>query len=239
MLKKSQHQCTAKTLVKNVQDKKVNFDCAIQRSYTWDVSRKSLFIKSLMEDYPIPPFFFAQNEDRTYDGLDGKQRTNAIITFMNNEWELEEGFAVTGEDDEEHNFSSHTFRDLPVWAQERIKDYAITIVFFQDLTEEQYQEMFYRLNNGKPLSAVELTRVKTNSLKLFQEIAVHDMIDLAVTDRGKLKFNHENLAMQAWAACFALDENDELSFETKIFRPFMEKSELMDLSSKKSAKIII
>ena len=56
MLKKSQLQWTAKNLVKNVNDGNVNFDCAIQRPYTWDISRKSLFIKSLIEDYPIPLF---------------------------------------------------------------------------------------------------------------------------------------------------------------------------------------
>ena len=232
MLKKSQLQWTAKTLVKNVLDGNVNFDCAIQRSYSWDKARKSLLINSLIEDYPIPPFFLAQNEDRTYDGLDGKQRTNTILTFMDNEWELEDDFIVTDGDGVEHNFSSHTFKDLPVWAQETIKDYSVTIIFFQDLTEDQYQEMFYRLNNGKPLTPVELTRVRMQALPKFQEMANHAVVDLVVTEKSKQKFNHENLAMQAWAVCFALDDHDDLSFETKTFRPFLEKAEVSDLQMK-------
>ena len=38
--------------------------------------------------------------------------------------------------------------------------------------------------------------------------------------------------MQAWAACFALDDHDELSFETRVFRPFMEQAEVNDLHMK-------
>ena len=154
------------------------------------------------------------------------------MTFIDNVWKLEDDFVVTDFDGTEHDFSSNKFENLPEWAQETIKDYAITIVFFQELTEDQYQEMFYRLNNGKPLSSVELTRVKTQSLIMFQDIAKHPMIDLAVTERGKQKFNHENLAMQAWAACFALDEHDELSFETSTFRPFMEQAVVNELHVK-------
>ena len=151
---------------------------------------------------------------------------------MDGEWELEDGFIVVDEDDVEHDFSSYSFADLPKWAQDAIKDYGLIIFYFQDLSEDQYQEMFYRLNNGKPLTAVELTRVKTKSLHAFQEIAKHDMVDLAVTEKSKIKFGHEQLVMQAWAACFALDDNDDLSFETKVFRPFMEKAEINELHIK-------
>ena len=98
--------------------------------------------------------------------------------------------------------------------------------------------MFYRLNNGKPLSSVELTRVKTQSLIMFQEMANHPMIDPAVTEKGKQKFNHENLAMQAWAVCFALDDHDELSFETKVFRPFMERAEVNELHVKEMSNYL-
>jgi len=229
MIKKANIQWTAKALVKNVKDGNVNFDCAIQRSYTWDKARKSLLIHSMIESYPIPPFFFAQREDRMYDALDGKQRTQAIISFLDGAWPLDDNFIVVDKDDEEHNFSNFFFAELPEWVQDAIKDYSLTIYYFDNLTEEQNQEIFYRLNNGKPLTAVELTRVKTHALKAFQEMAKHDMVDLAVTDKGRAKFSHENLVMQAWAVCFALNDNEGLSFETRVFRPFMEKAEVDEI----------
>jgi len=229
MIKRANIQWTAKALVKNYKDGNINFDCAIQRSIKWDMQRKSLLIHSMIESYPIPAFYFAQCEGRMYDGLDGKQRTHTIVSFLDGEWPLDENFIVTDKDDEEHNFSKFFFAELPEWAQDAIKDYSLTIFYFDGLTEEQYQEMFYRLNNGMALTSVELTRVRTQALKAFQEMAKHDMVDLAVTEKGRAKFNHENLVMQAWAVCFALDDNDSLSFETRVFRPFMETAEVNEI----------
>ena len=226
MIKKANIDWSAKALVKNTKDGNVSFDLAIQRGFCWDNSRKSLLIHSMIEGYPIPPFFFAKREDKGYDGLDGKQRTETIMSYMDGTWVLDDDFIVSDSDGNDQDFSGYKFSDLPEWVQDAIKEYSFLIYYFEDLTEDQYQEMFYRLNNGKVLTATELTRVRTQSLSMFQEMAQHDIINLAVTERGKVKFAHEQLAMQAWAAVFALDEVDELSFETKVFRPFMEKAEI-------------
>jgi hypothetical protein len=225
MIKKSNIQWTAKTLINQIARGNVNFDCAIQRGYTWDQVRNSLLIHSMIEDYPIPAFYFAKRADGRYDGLDGKQRSNAIMGFINGLYALCEDFdIVKDEEGEEYNFSEDYFEDLPEWAQEHIKDYSLTIYYFEELTEEQYDNLFFRLNNGKPLTSVELTRVKAKSLKKFQEMAKHDLINLAVTDKGKVRYNHENLVMQAWAVCFVKDE--DFSFETKIFRHIIENAEV-------------
>ena len=84
--------------------------------------------------------------------------------------------------------------------------------------------MFFRLNNSKPLTAIELTRVKAKSLEQFKELATHDLVELAVTDKGRAKYFHENLVMQAWGLCFAEDE--DFSFETRIFRRIIEAAEV-------------
>ena len=210
----------------------VNFDCAIQRGFTWDSYRKSLFIHTLLEGFYMYPFSFVQNEDRKFDGLDGKQRTYTVMSFVDNGFELEDGFTVVDEEGEIHDFSSYTFKDLPEWAQQKILNYSVDIIIYHEMTEEQYQEQFFRLNYGKPLTPIELTRVKTPALRRFQEMAKHDLVNLAVTDKGKQRFNHENLVMQAWAICFPMHDNKNLSFETKVFRPFMEQAEVSDREMK-------
>ena len=180
----------------------------------------------MMENYPIPPIYLAQLDDRSYDGLDGKQRTETLRGFLDNEWMLENDCIVVDKYGDEHDFSCYYFSDLPEWAQDAIKEYPLTITYFQDLTEEQYQEMFYRLNNGKALSAVEQTRARTKSLPQFQQMAKHDIIDIAINEKGKANFNHENLVMQAWALNFAFPNDDKLSFDTKVWRPFIEEAEV-------------
>ena len=182
----------------------------------------------MLEGYPIPAFYFAKRDNGAYDGLDGKQRTKAIMGYMNGDYPLCENFdAVTDADGEEYDFSGYYFNDLPTWAKEKINEHSLIINYFDGLTDEQYDNLFFRLNNGKPLTAIELTRVKAKSLTKFQALAKHDLINLAVTDKGKVKYNHENLAMQAWGICFASDEN--FSFETKIFRKIIENAEVSDM----------
>jgi len=151
----------------------------------------------MIESYPIPAFYLAKREDKMYDGLDGKQRTEAIRSFMDNEWELEDEFIVTDEHNEEHDFSGFTFADLPEWAQDEIKNYSLTIYYFEDLTEEQYQGIFFRLNNGVHLAGIELTRASTPSLPLIQKMATHDMIDTAFNEKSKNSLAHENIMIQA------------------------------------------
>ena len=238
MLKKSSHNWTIKKMFENVRDGHVNFDIAIQRNLVWDHTRNSLLIKSLIQDFPVPPMYFALNENRVYDGLDGKQRTNAFMSFIENDFELDDGFIVHDKQGSECDFSDHTFKDLPEWARDAILSFSLYIEFFTDLSEDDYQEMFWRLNYGKAPTPVELTRVKSKSLRMFQRIANHDMVNLSVTEKGKVKFNHENFAMQAWAACFALDDYDNLSFETRVFRPFIEKADVTESQAKEMENIL-
>ena len=124
----------------------------------------------------------------------------------------ENGYPVT--------VAGQEFTELPEWIQDNIKDYSLTIYYFEDITEEEIAELFFRINNGKPLTSVELTRVKAKSILKFQEIAKHEMIAGAITEAGKRRYNDENVAMQAWTLCFS----ECRDFTTKGFRPFIESA---------------
>lgn len=221
MLKKANIQWSGKTLRNQIEKGQVSFDCAVQRNPVWDVSRKSLLIHSMIEGYPIPPFYFARRDDGKYDALDGQQRSLAIKGYLDGEFPLSEDMpAVTDENGYPVIITGMMFPELPEWAQDNIKDYSLTIYYFEGITEEEIAELFFRINNGKPLTSVELTRVKAKSILKFQEIAKHEMIAGAITGAGKRRYNDENVAMQAWALCFS----DCRDFTTKGFRPLIESA---------------
>ncbi len=221
MLKKANIQWSGKTLRNQIEKGQVSFDCAVQRNPVWDVSRKSLLIHSMIEGYPIPPFYFARRDDGKYDALDGQQRSLAIKGYLDGEFPLSEDMpAVTDENGYPVIITGMMFPELPEWAQDNIKDYSLTIYYFEGITEEEIAELFFRINNGKPLTSVELTRVKAKSILKFQEIAKHEMIAGAITEAGKRRYNDENVAMQAWALCFS----DCRDFTTKGFRPLIESA---------------
>lgn len=221
MLKKANIQWTGKTLRNQIEKGQVSFDCAVQRNPVWDVSRKSLLIHSMIEGYPIPPFYFSRRTDGKYDALDGQQRSLAIKGYLDSDFSLSEDTpTVSDENGYPVAVAGLEISELPEWIQDNIKDYSLTIYYFEDITDEEIAELFFRINNGKPLTSVELTRVKAKSILKFQEIAKHEMIAGAITEAGKRRYNDENVAMQAWTLCFS----ECRDFTTKGFRPFVESA---------------
>lgn len=225
MLKKANIQWSGKTLRNQIEKGQVSFDCAVQRNPVWDMFRKSLLIHSMIEGYPIPPFYFARRNDGKYDALDGQQRSLAIKEYLDGDFKLSDDTPmVTDENGYPVAIAGMVFPELPEWAQDNIKDYSLTIYYFEGITEEEIAELFFRINNGKPLTSVELTRVKAKSILRFQEIARHEMITEAITEAGKRRYNDENVAMQAWTLCFSNCRD----FMTKVFRPFIESAEVTE-----------
>lgn len=220
-MKRYNMNLTCKGLYNRMVKGEINFDCSVQRGLVWDNEKKSLLIHSLLYGYAVPAFYMVKNEEGGFDSLDGKQRSNAIYSFMNGEYALSVDFPMVYDDNEQkENFSGMYWAQLPEWAQDRIKDYSLTIYYFEDMTEAETREFFRRLNNGKPLSAVELTRVKAVSIADFQDIARHTAIRNAITEKGKARFNDENLVMQIYGMAYM--ENPD--FGTKTFRPFIQEA---------------
>lgn len=219
-------QWTAKTLVNQMQKGKVNFDNAVQRGLVWDVSRKSLLIHSMIYGYAIPAMYFVKDADTgVYDSLDGKQRSNAISEFINGEFSLSlDTPPVFSDDGDQEDITGMTFEQLPEWAQDKVKDYSLTIYYYEDMTDAEIKEFFRRLNNGKALTAVEITRVNTPSLAKFQEIARHEAIKSITTDSAKKRFVDENIVMQI----YNLYTNDQPDFLTKVFREWAKSVSVTD-----------
>ena len=212
---------TGKTLTNQMNKGTVNFDCAVQRGHAWDNERASLLIHSMIYGYSIPPLYFVKNESGGYDALDGKQRSTSIHDFLEGMYPLHENTPTVCNDEEgreEEDISGCFFENLPEWCKDAIKDYSLTIYYYEDMTEDEIREFFRRLNNGKPLSAIELTRVKAKSLDVFQRLAEHEAVMEAVTAKGKERYTDELITMQI----YAMDKMEELDFSNKAFRPWVQ-----------------
>lgn len=63
-----------------------------QRKLVWTIKEKEAFIDSLMKHYSVPLFLFAEDtnsESELMEIIDGMQRMNAIISFIENEYGIE------------------------------------------------------------------------------------------------------------------------------------------------------
>ena len=232
-IKKANIQWSAKQLTKSIGKGTITFDNAVQRGYVWDNDRKSLLIHSMLEGFPIPAFF-ASKDENGYSMLDGKQRSEAISGYINGNYFLTNLPEVMAEIsiqntenkketiEEELDINGSYFSDLPEDLQDRIRDYSLTVYYFDGITEEEINEMFFRLNNGKPLTAIELTRVKAKSLEKFQEIAKHQLFTSTLTEKAISKYTHEDLVIKSWVMLNT--ENPDLG--TKNIRSIVEVKDI-------------
>ncbi len=53
-----------------------------QRLFRWSDDRKSNFVKSILIGIPIPPAFVYENENGTWELIDGLQRISTVLEFM-------------------------------------------------------------------------------------------------------------------------------------------------------------
>ena len=59
-----------------------------QRKYIWEVANKTRFIESILLGLPIPFMFFSDTDDGRCEIIDGAQRTQTLVEFMDNELKL-------------------------------------------------------------------------------------------------------------------------------------------------------
>ena len=76
-----------------------------QRSYVWPRKKKIQLIESILLGIPLPSFYFSEDINSNLLVVDGKQRLNAIIGFINNNSSmyLEKQFSFLTQDKEEMN----------------------------------------------------------------------------------------------------------------------------------------
>lgn len=225
MLKRANISWNARQLSKMIEKGTITFDNAVQRGFVWDNDRKSLLIHSMMTGFPIPAMYAAKDtETRNYSMLDGKQRSNAINDFLHGRFTLSNVPEVVLEDGTEIDVNGMYFSGLCEELQDIISNYSLTIYYFEDISDEDVAELFYRINNGKALSSVEMSRVRSKALKTIQEIGQHELFTTALTEKAFEKYTHEDLVIKS----YIMLTSDTPCLDTKVVRPTMEKAEFTD-----------
>ena len=61
---------------------------AYQRRLRWPAKKKSLLIESFLLNIPVPPIFLFERDYNEYEVIDGRQRLDAISSFLSNDYAL-------------------------------------------------------------------------------------------------------------------------------------------------------
>lgn len=210
----------------------ISFDNAVQRSFVWKNTvkdnRMSMLIDTMMRGLCVPPLYcnciFTDPKDKVYDFVDGKQRVMTVIKYLNDEFPLIGIPTFTMEDGSELDLNGKRFSELPEDFQDNIKLFSFTVNYYENMDQDDVEELFRRLNNGRPLSAIELTRATANSKKMIREIASHRIFQAALNEKSMAGYVNEDIAIKTWILFYG----DTKSFETRIVRPTMRDSIITD-----------
>lgn len=144
-------------------------------SDAWSIGQRQRFIDSLINGYDVPKIYLhdlrGRHPTRVYAVVDGKQRLNAIWSFLTDELPLADDFRVEpanlphlpGLIDATPPAGPMRFSELHrSWQAMLLRTY-LSVVLIRHATEDDIEELFSRLNDGSPLDAerrAELDRAR-------------------------------------------------------------------------------
>lgn len=153
-------------------EKKVlSFDHPIQRkSEQWSDTQKSLLIHSMLANYPVPNIYVLREDSQELDEknkpvfnyfvMDGKQRLTSVLSYIWGEFPLDENIPAIIIEDVEYQIAGKYFCDLDEPVQYEIKRYKFEIVAFEECSNREIEEIFFRLNNSTPLTKSQVAKAK-------------------------------------------------------------------------------
>lgn len=130
-----------------------------QRELVWDLKRKSRFIESILLGYPIPGMFFTDHAENVMMIIDGQQRINTLIDYLDN------NFALSNVSEINPKWVNKRFNDLDISYQRKLKSTNIRTAVFQILSDSEEERnialysLFERINTGSiQLNSQEIRR---------------------------------------------------------------------------------
>ena len=163
-------------------DRKLDVNRRYQRKLVWTLLEKQKLIQSVRQRFPIPAILLAENSDGGYEIIDGVQRLFAIMSFVENKFEAEDGAHF----DVNHFTTAKTRADADVFtavtegkllSQREVGaflDYDISISIMRDADEAEIDEVFSRINTyGHRLSDQERRQagVQDDFSRMVRDIA--------------------------------------------------------------------
>ena len=121
---------------------KIILEVPFQRKQIWKSDQASSLLESIIMNVPIPPLYFAEEENGCWLVLDGLQRLSSIKNYYDNEFALSKLEVLT-------ELNKIKYKDLPPKAKSLLDDGMLRVnVIKKDSHRDIKYDIFMRLNRG-------------------------------------------------------------------------------------------
>ena len=200
----------------------INFPDYQREPNVWGRDAKQRLVDSITRQFDIASFYFYENNDGSWDCVDGRQRIGAIMSFLGRNPEDEHNefeYRVLNEifpepDNPNRNFDGKAWSEIEGLAREgdlqagqfvdHILDYELTVVMLRESkTPDEFNLQFTRLNLGTIINSGEKLNAMVGELRdlCFEDLARHKFLQSAPIPTRR--FATEQLAAQVVAQVFA------------------------------------
>jgi len=196
-------------LIKDLKSGLINRDAEMQRSFVWTNKDQTELIDSIFQNATtyIPPLIGAESDkkieiqgkpEKIISLLDGNQRSTTIEKFIGNELRLGNNIRpviIEHEDETSKTYiiAGLKWSEIPEEAKGIFRGYKVEMVFFENMSLEDQERQFIKLQGGK-----KLTNAEVNKVRIGQE------------PRG---FIYKQLASDLWSKGTNISNNREVKFE--------------------------
>lgn len=183
----------------------------------WGLAKKQRLIDSILRGIDISSLYLFKNGENSYDCVDGRQRINAILSFMgeNDADEMDNEFHLTivNEIYEDHNdlkrANNLRYKNLLNEFKERLLKYRVSVVIIEEVEDELELNLFFlRLQLGQILNSGEKLHAMSGDMRetIFKKLGVHPMFNsIRIPYR---RFAREQVAAQIALNYFSLMDNE-------------------------------
>ncbi len=200
-----------------------------RRSSLWKKTQKQLLIDSVLNGLDIPKFYFqfmppvVENLHYNYAIIDGKQRIETILGFIDDEFPLSNEFAFLDDSFTQQfgDISGKYFSELESIVPAliaRFWQYELNIVFMDTTTPDIINELFVRLNSGVPVSTSE----KRNANGGILSHKIQELCDTSPFFTKKIKIANRRFAQNDLALKLLMLEIGEWDLTQKSVDKFVD-----------------
>lgn len=196
-------------LLKNIEQ--IEFPEFQREPTVWKLDKKQRLIDSILRGFDISSIYFYKKENGGWDCIDGRQRINAILSYLgiNGADEDDNGFHLKIENEiysddgrfNEVDQKRYSAIEHTEWGRS-IRDYNLNIVEVTDVENDQELNLlFLRLQIASVLNAGEKLHAMTGDMRnaIFYDIGKHAFF-------GQTKIQRRRFAREQVAAQIVLNE---------------------------------